>query len=496
MHSLNPFLRAFFKSALPSQCNPVNNHITPATLPTVLQSIKMSGETPKVSGHAQAETSSMEKKDIKTFNELLNNFPMISRQMTPGLEKVFNDFRREMRERPSPALTKSSNHSRRSSVVSTSSKSNGSIHSQYSNGHSITPSVSTLRVDEEEDHMRKSLESAVTAAIDLFQQVDKQQLSLVGATTDLTGPRVERLIERYITEQFHDGIIFPLLSQSRKLDDDELDSCIRGMQHIDIAQVGISIENGRSGKEQLRSRIAKGVGEFRHLGVAGSAQQMMDILLATQKIMTGDPEESPKTVGTNHSSKELDNSEKFPSTFTMNADTLVSLLLVVVIRSQVKHLHARLTYMRNFIFVDDIESGEMGYALSTFEAVLSYLASDSAGLRNASRRNKRLWQATRTGDVQDIKAILNPGSESRPNTVHSHLPRNAPLEGAVVADEAETTNRRPNAPEVLDQARAPTTKSEDGTLSIQRTLVVTEILRLLAMATERQQRSDTPTGTL
>ena len=26
MHSLNPFLRAFFKSALPAQCNPVNNH--------------------------------------------------------------------------------------------------------------------------------------------------------------------------------------------------------------------------------------------------------------------------------------------------------------------------------------------------------------------------------------------------------------------------------------------------------------------------------------
>lgn len=28
MHSLNPFLRAFFKSALPSQCNPVNNHVS------------------------------------------------------------------------------------------------------------------------------------------------------------------------------------------------------------------------------------------------------------------------------------------------------------------------------------------------------------------------------------------------------------------------------------------------------------------------------------
>jgi hypothetical protein len=28
------------------------------------------------------------KKDIKTFNDLLNNFPMIARQMQPGLESV------------------------------------------------------------------------------------------------------------------------------------------------------------------------------------------------------------------------------------------------------------------------------------------------------------------------------------------------------------------------------------------------------------------------
>lgn len=28
MHSLNPFLRAFFRSTLPAQCNPVNHHVS------------------------------------------------------------------------------------------------------------------------------------------------------------------------------------------------------------------------------------------------------------------------------------------------------------------------------------------------------------------------------------------------------------------------------------------------------------------------------------
>ena len=66
--------------------------------------------------------------------------------------------------------------------------------------------------------------------------------------------------------------------------------------------------------------------------------------------------------------------------------------------------------MQRFIYIDDVESGEMGYALSTFEAVLSYLAKDAGGLRRASARNKRLWDATRTGQVSEMSAILESGN--------------------------------------------------------------------------------------
>lgn len=92
----------------------------------------------------------------------------------------------------------------------------------------------------------------------------------------------------------------------------------------------------------------------------------------------------------------------------MNADTLVSMLLIVVIRSTVRHLNARLSYMRNFIFIDDVESGETGYALSTFEAVLMYLSNDSDALKRASRRNGELWRATREGLVSRLREVLEP----------------------------------------------------------------------------------------
>lgn len=384
--------------------------IEPAILPGIYAGIRSSPtlhNNPFLPESPNGSSAMPRKKDIKSFNDLLNNFPMIARQMQPGLERVFKEFGKEF-EKPLPPIPSrpSSSTSRRSSGSSLSGA-NGSIHSRFPNGQSKAPSIATTFVDEEEDHMRRTLETAVTAAIDLFQLVDKQQLSHLGATTDLTGPLVERLIERYITEQLHDSVLFPRLRNSRRLEDLELVSRIHQMENIDISQVGIVIEGGRQGKEELMKRIEKGGEEFRKLGVAGSPQEMMDILLATQKTITmaTTPGKSSDQGATSTHGEPV--SEKPSSMMTMNADTLVSMLLIVVIRSQVRHLLAGLTYMRNFIFIDDVESGEMGYALSTYEAVLSYLAKDSGGLRKASRRNKKLWQATTDGDILAMKAILD-----------------------------------------------------------------------------------------
>ncbi|CRK22399.1 hypothetical protein BN1723_002839 [Verticillium longisporum] len=145
------------------------------------------------------------KKDIKSFHELLNQFPIIARQMQPGLEKLFLEFTMVF-ERPLPPPPSASSipdplpdgpiasamKKARSSSMST--PRNGMI------GPKSVPVTEPFYAEDDEDVMRASFETAVTTAIDLFQAVDKQQLSMLGATTDLTGPIVERLIERYVTE--------------------------------------------------------------------------------------------------------------------------------------------------------------------------------------------------------------------------------------------------------------------------------------------------------
>ncbi|KAJ5926470.1 hypothetical protein N7516_008243 [Penicillium verrucosum] len=347
------------------------------------------------------------KQEIKSFGELLANYPMIARQMHPGLERLFKEFGKELGKPlpPPPSRSPSASGSERVHKLSRTESwtdESSSIRSWSSRSRGRLPFNSEEYFEDDEDLMRRSLETAVTAAIDLFRLVDKQQLSLLGATTDLTGPLVERLIERYVAEQVHEPLLFPRLCSFRQPEDTELDSRIRQMESIDVSQVGISVEGGREGKRELTRRLGRAVEEFRKINDARCPHDMLNTLLGTVKVIS---------FPGSYNQIDGSTSEKGTSSVTINADVLVSLLLVVVIRSQIRHLQARLLYMQHFIYIDDVDNGEMGYALSTFEAVLMYLVTDSAGLRRASVRNRRLWQATKAGRISDMKFILEPNED-------------------------------------------------------------------------------------
>ncbi|KEY67348.1 hypothetical protein S7711_09478, partial [Stachybotrys chartarum IBT 7711] len=363
-------------------------------------------ESNHASNGDSTEPSAPRKKDIKTFHDLLNHFPMIARQMHPGLEKLFleftNVFQKPLPPPPSAQHIPDPTPDGPITAAMRKARSNSISHRPSDNNSSRLPVLESFYAEDDEDVMRASLETAVTTAIDLFQGVDKQQLSLLGATTDLTGPLVERLIERYVTENVH-HLLFPKLSSLKRPEDLELEAKIRQMEFIDVSQLGIAIEGGLRAKHDLIIQLGPAVEEFRKITDANSPQEMMDLLLSTIKTA------SHLTAPSSASGQSTQPPSEKPI-MTINADTLVSLLLYVVIHAQVRHLQARLIYVRNFIFVDDVESGELGYALSTFEAVLSYLSNDSAGLRRASRKNKALWDAIKKGDMNHLKTIMEPST--------------------------------------------------------------------------------------
>jgi len=360
------------------------------------------------SAGSSSSGASPRKKDIKSFHELLNHFPAIARQMQGGLDKLFREFSTVF-DRPLPPPPSASNipdPEPDGPIMAAMKRVRSNSPSKRANGTAaagVDDPVIDFYAEDAEDAMRVSLETAITAAIDLFQSVDKAQLSLLGATTDLTGPIVEKLIERYVTENLH-HLLFPRLRALKRQDDLELEAKIRQMEFIDISQLGVALVGGWVAKRDLIKRLGGAVEVFRKLGDAMSPQETMEVLLQTTKAVTQLPD-APQEEAVESARR----SEK--PALTINADTLVALLLYVVIKAQTKHLQARFAYVRHFIFIDDVESGEMGYALSTFEAVISYLSRDSSGLRRASRRNRSLWDAAARGDVAELKRILEPDAE-------------------------------------------------------------------------------------
>ncbi|EGX96080.1 VPS9 domain protein [Cordyceps militaris CM01] len=377
--------------------------VPPAILPTSDQTV----ETQQPANGDSAEYSAPKKKDIKTFHELLNNFPMIARQMQTGLEEIFTEFTIVF-QKPLPAPPSAAEipdpmpDGPIATAMRRARSSSFNLRSQPESRANTLPVTEDFYAEDEEDVMRASLETAVTTAIDLFQGVDKQQLSLLGATTDLTGPLVEKLIERYITENVH-HLLFSRLVSLKRPDDLELEAKIRQMEYIDISQLGIAIGGGLKAKHDLIIHLGPAVEEFRKILNAMSPQEMLELLLSTVKSVS-------QLTGEANEEGQDQSAEK--AIMTVNADTLVSLLLYVVIRSGVRNLQARLGYVRNFIFVDDVDSGELGYALNTFEAVLLYLATDSSGLRRASRKNKALWEAAKKGSMSDLKKIMEPNTSA------------------------------------------------------------------------------------
>lgn len=399
--------------------------IPQAILAPGLAKIKLA-EAKKAAAIENGEPSLPKKREIKNFHDLLNNFPIIARQMQPGLEKLFREFT-TIFERPLPPPPSAAHipdplpdgpiaAAMKQVRSSSTAKRRASVHdSATASRNRVTEN---FFAEDDEDVMRASLETAVTTAIDLFQNVDKQQLSMLGATTDLTGPVVERLIERYVAENVH-NLVWLRLAGMRRLEDLELEAKIRLMEFIDISQLGLAIDGGQKGKRELTVRLGHAVEEFGKMTTAIGPQEMMELLLSTIKAVTTLTVQPQPGISSNGAV------EKSP--MTINADTLVSLLLYVVIRAGVKHLQARLQYIRHFIFIDDIESGEMGYALSTFEAVLSYLMRDSSTLRRASKRNKSIWDAAAKGETAELQKMMDHDAEAveeepPESPVSSHAP--------------------------------------------------------------------------
>ena len=351
-------------------------------------------------GRVVSEHATVQNKAGRLFSDLIQQNPLIYSRILPELEKLISDYLKTS-EKPLPHLPSSKSISQSSShgrSVSDGSRADG------------TSLLAPTDLNEEESRLRQSLETIINAALGLFETVDTLHLAQLDNDNNFGQKNVGQVIEQYMVGRLHDASLFSKICVSRQVEDQELQKYVRAMFNVDIYQVGVAADPNINTNLLLLAKINKAVQIFRRMRRARSPYEMVEVLLHTIKATTSSDAGHPDNYKFIHKANDAHDEKREPE-MAINADILVSLLLIVIIRSSVNNLYARLIYMRHFCILDDTENGEAGYALSTLEVVLGYILHDSSALQWHSQRNNRLWKAVKRGKLADLQNLLEPDAD-------------------------------------------------------------------------------------
>lgn len=191
---------------------------------------------------------------------------------------------------------------------------------------------------------------------------------------------LQRSVFDYIEENIYDRLWARFVELNKSEEDIQIENAYEYLSSLSITQSGVP-EDWIYSVQKLRyleKRLLNAISVFKRLQFACSSSESCDILYSTFLVLTG------------RNSSDL-HDKYIPS---IDADTLMSLLIVVIAHSNVRSLNKRLKYIKLFCFSDEVlETGPRGYAMSSMEAVISYY-NDSTNLKRLkdySMKNKSLW---------------------------------------------------------------------------------------------------------
>lgn len=131
----------------------------------------------------------------------------------------------------------------------------------------------------------------------------------------------------------------------------------------------------------------------------------MGVLANTIKILTNDNESN----------------ESISEKIIVNADILIALLIMVVVRARVDNLEGYLYYIKNFSPIDYSADGYICYIISNFDAVILHLSCSIEGDINGrdlllySKSNSAIWSYIQNGNHEYILNILGELQNEHPD---------------------------------------------------------------------------------
>jgi hypothetical protein len=221
-------------------------------------------------------------------------------------------------------------------------------------------------------------DDAVEEASLIFQTLNQDIINSI--INDSAGVDLNESVHNYVELNFHDKI----WRRMCEIDEDLID--YKALENLSVNQVSLPDKFKADVVLQsiLEKRIAKAIQEFQKLELSTDSCSKIEVFVNTITI--------------------LSNIE----TITVDADTLVGLLLLVVVHTGVTNLETHLSYVQSFAF-KNIDVGMVGYALSTFEGLLYFVKHESSldSLKRYSEQNREIFGYIDSKELLHLKKIAD-----------------------------------------------------------------------------------------
>ncbi|TID30658.1 hypothetical protein CANINC_000814 [Pichia inconspicua] len=250
----------------------------------------------------------------------------------------------------------------------------------------------------------------------MLNSLDSNSLNIL--FNKYTSDQLTESVYDYLEKNVHRNFWKRFVQLSDNVEDKQLEITYSKLKWLSLTQVGLPDEilSDRSILNQYLKKSTAAIRLFKRLQTSQSSSAKCKIISGTVEILSRNT--------------------------TMDADTLIALLIFVISFSRVKDLNNHILYAKKYAYSHSrIEAGLLGYSISSIEVAMKYLQNQEQLKRliDCSEKNELLW--TLLGDVkstnfenneavfESIETLLGPLNFEGVYFPHHHFIRSISLVG-------------------------------------------------------------------
>jgi ankyrin repeat protein len=218
--------------------------------------------------------------------------------------------------------------------------------------------------------LQVQVKKLIQACLNGLRELDESEIFKELRKQKLEWDDFYQMVETWVIEHIYE-ILFYKISSFHKGLDQEFSKNMQDMQDLEFITLGLPVIDIKNAVQELKS-----------LTILRTPVEKLNCLVKTLKLISTQ------------------------NGMVVNSDFLIPLLLLTLIRSKILFLYSNWFYIKTFTFEQDLNSGQSGYALLTFEAVMAFVRNQKDHLLSLSDSVKQFFMAVNGDDLDAFKKAI------------------------------------------------------------------------------------------